>query len=74
MVSTVAGRTTSGYQDGVGTVATFNYPNGLIVDTTGSVWITDTNNHMIRRIDTGGNVLLHVRRDSCSKLPCELFL
>ena len=55
VVSTVAGSTVSGYVDGVGTVAKFNYPRGISVDSTGNVWVADTNNHMIRRINTAGS-------------------
>ena len=56
VVSTVAGSTVSGYVDGVGTVAKFNYPNGISVDSTGNAWVADYNNNMIRRINTAGRV------------------
>ena len=56
VVSTVAGSTVSGYVDGVGTVAKFWYPNGISVDSTGNAWVADSNNHMIRRINTAGRV------------------
>ena len=56
VVSTVAGSTVSGYVDGVGTVAKFNNPSGISVDSTGNAWVADTNNHMIRRINTAGRV------------------
>jgi len=45
-----------GYVDGVGTVAKFNAPYGVSVDSTGNVWIADTHNHMIRQINTAGRV------------------
>ena len=57
VVSTVAGSTVSGYVDGVGTVAKFNNPTGISVDSTGNVWVTDFSNNMIRKIDTAGRVL-----------------
>ena len=56
VVSTVAGSTVSDYVDGVGTVAKFNSPTGISVDSTGNVWVADTNNHMIRQINTAGRV------------------
>ena len=56
VVSTVAGSTVSGYVDGVGTVAKFNGPYGISVDSTGNAWVADTGNHMIRRINTAGRV------------------
>ena len=56
VVSTVAGSTVSGYVDGVGTVAKFNGPNGISVDSTGNVWVADRSNHMIRQINAAGEV------------------
>ena len=56
VVSTVAGSTVSGYVDGVGTVAKFWYPNGISVDSTGNAWVADSDNNMIRRINTAGRV------------------
>ena len=56
VVSTVAGSTVSGSVDGVGTVAKFYGPRGISVDSTGNVWILDTDNHMIRQINTAGSV------------------
>ena len=56
VVSTVAGSTVSGYVDGVGTVAKFYYPYGISVDSTGNAWVADSNNHMIRQINTAGRV------------------
>ena len=56
VVSTVAGSTVSGYVDGVGTVAKFNIPHGISIDSAGNVWVADTGNHMIRQINTAGRV------------------
>ncbi len=49
-VTTLAGDGTSGTDDGTGTAARFNGPQGLISDGT-SLFVIDTNNHRIRRID-----------------------
>ena len=54
VVSTVAGG--FGYVDGVGTVAKFNNPNGISVDSTGNAWVADSYNNRIRRINTAGRV------------------
>ena len=54
VVSTVSGG--YGYVDGVGTVAKFNNPHGISVDSTGNAWVADRNNHMIRQINTAGRV------------------
>ena len=56
VVSAVTGSTVSGYVDGVGTVAKFSNPNGISVDSTGNAWVADSNNHMIRHINTAGRV------------------
>ena len=48
-VSTLAGSTTSGSTDGVGTAARFNGPHGIATDGV-NLYVTDTNNNMIRKI------------------------
>ena len=56
VVSTVAGSTVSGYVDGVGTMAKFNYPHGISVDSTGNAWVADFDNNMIRHINIAGRL------------------
>ena len=57
VVSTLAGTMgTFGFADGVGAAALFNYPQGVAVDPTGNVWVSDTNNRSIRKIAPGGVV------------------
>ncbi|MFP2996229.1 NHL repeat-containing protein [Spongiivirga sp. MCCC 1A20706] len=46
-VKTIAG-STSGYQNGVGAEAKFNYPRGIAIDGT-TMYIADMNNHRIRK-------------------------
>ena len=48
-VTTIAG-TSLGFEDGPGTSAQFNYPNGIVVDRDGTVYIADTSNRKIRKI------------------------
>ena len=50
-VTTVAGNGTEGSQDGKGSQATFNYPRGIAVDSSGNVFVSDTGNHKVRSIE-----------------------
>ena len=57
VVSDVAGSTRIfGGFDGVGAQARFNGPRGLAVDAAGRVYVADTENNSIRKIDALGNV------------------
>ena len=55
-VTTFAG-TRENFADGQGTDAAFNTPNGITIDSNGNLYVTDTNNIAIRRIDPNGNVI-----------------
>ena len=54
-VTTLAGGT-EGFADGSGAGARFNTPSGVAVDDTGVVYVADTGNHAIRRVDPAGRV------------------
>ncbi|MBV8726180.1 MAG: hypothetical protein JO233_00220 [Candidatus Eremiobacteraeota bacterium] len=51
-----------GYQDGPGNTARFNRPAGLAVGSDGVLYVADTNNHCIRRVDADGNVTTYAGR------------
>ena len=56
-VTTLAGTPKErGSTDGVGSVARFNYPRGITVDATGTVYVADLENAVIRRILPSGEV------------------
>ena len=55
--STYAGMGTSGFLDGPAATARFASPRGVDVDTQGNVYVADTANHRIRKIETNGNVI-----------------
>lgn len=55
-VTTLAGTGAVGSSNGAGTLSTFNTPRGVAVDSAGNVYVADSNNHLIRKISTGGFV------------------
>jgi len=56
VVSLLAGSGVSGFLNGPGSTARFNSPGGTSIDSSGNMYIADTGNNVIRKIDTGGNV------------------
>ncbi|WJH34510.1 stalk domain-containing protein [Paenibacillus sp. CC-CFT747] len=55
-VSTLAGNGQAGLSDGIGGEARFNHPRDVAVTADGVVYVADTLNHAIRRIDPSGKV------------------
>jgi hypothetical protein len=56
VVTTLAGSGNYGYADGVGTAASFNGNGGLAFDSAGNVFVSDWDNHVVRRIAPDGTV------------------
>ncbi len=56
-VTTLAGHATPGFRDGPGTDARFRDPAGLGLDALGNLYVADTGNHAIRRVDPSGRVV-----------------
>ena len=56
VVTTFAGSGTSGSNDATGTAATFNIPAGITNDNSNNFFVTDLNNHKIRKITSSGVV------------------
>lgn len=54
-VSTVAGGG-AGFADGAGAAARFSTPSGLAIDATGTLYVADTGNNVIRRVAPDGRV------------------
>ena len=55
-VSTVAGCGKQRFADGMGTSACFNHPTGIVAAMDGTLYVADTENHLIRAIDQSGQV------------------
>ncbi|MBC3873941.1 NHL domain-containing protein [Undibacterium flavidum] len=57
VVTTVAGSLAEhGYVDGPGKLARFHVPTSIVADRRGNLFVADTYNHVIRKIDSDGNV------------------
>lgn len=56
VVTTFAGNGNAGANDGIGLAASFNNPDGLVVDKQGNVYVADTKNNLIRKITPAGVV------------------
>ena len=56
IISTVAGTGTSGYagDGGLATGAALSYPNSVVTDGSGNLYIADGSNNVIRKVDTAG--------------------
>ncbi|MEK4358706.1 S-layer homology domain-containing protein [Paenibacillus sp. FSL M7-1455] len=57
-ISTVAGNGTAGSSGdgGAAWMAQLNYPYGVAVDSGGNLYIADTLNHRVRKVDASGNI------------------
>ncbi len=57
-ISTIAGTGTGGYggDGGLATAAQLNYPSGAALDASGNLYIADTFNDRIRKVDTAGMI------------------
>ncbi len=55
-VSTFAGNGTAGYKEGAADVAEFNGPAGIVIDDVGNLYVSDSQNNVIRKITPAGLV------------------
>lgn len=55
-VTTYSGLGTAGFTDGIPTAARFRFPCGIAIDSAGILYVADTMNNRIRKVDTDGSV------------------
>ncbi|WP_293875489.1 T9SS type A sorting domain-containing protein [Flavobacterium sp.] len=55
-VTTFAGSGSIGSADGIGTAASFKYPDGAVFDSQNNLFVSDQSNHKIRKITPDGTV------------------
>lgn len=63
IITTVAGTGVAGYSGGNGVAATtarLDHPSGLSIDVSGNIYIADSNNNLIRRVDAATNIITTV--------------
>lgn len=53
LLTTIAGTGESGYLDGPVGTAKFNFPNDVVADTAGALYVSEFNNHTVRKIFSG---------------------
>ena len=55
-VTLLAGTSEVGFKDGKGSVAKFNTILGMTCDASGNLWVSDGDNHAIRKVTPDGTV------------------
>jgi sugar lactone lactonase YvrE len=67
IITTVAGTGTAGYtgDGGQATSAELNWPNAVAFDTAGNMYIVDTNNQRIRKVNTAGIISTFAGNGAC---------
>jgi hypothetical protein len=57
-VTTIAGQRSSGYANGCSLEANFNEPKQIAIDELDNIFVADSSNHCIRKVDNAGENLV----------------
>ena len=70
IITTFAGTGASGFSgdNGLATNAAINNPRGIVIDASGNVYFSDSNNNRVRKIDTGGTITTFAGSNICCTL------
>jgi len=55
-IVSIIGQTSGGLVNATGTAAKFSYPQGVVLDSSGNLFVADTQNHAIRKVTPAGVV------------------
>jgi trimeric autotransporter adhesin len=71
LITTIAGNGLTGFagDGGLATRAQLNRPRAVAVDSAGNVYVADTGNHRVRRVDTAGNIATIAGNGATDFLP-----
>jgi streptogramin lyase len=66
VVTTLAGNGSLGFEDGIGTNASFKNPHHIALDSSGNIFVTEKDNHCIRKVTPEGVVSIFVGSTTAS--------
>lgn len=64
LVTTLAGTSSSGFVNAIGSSARFNFPTGLVADTSGNLFVAEPSNHLVRKINIGSRMVTTLAGDA----------
>ena len=73
-VTTIAGNSQPGLFDAVGTNANFNQPFNLTIDKNGNIYVADTQNQDIRKVDVNNSVTTIMGNDTAGNRDGYIYL
>lgn len=68
VVSTLAGSSDADFANGAGSAAKFNYPEGIALDSAGTIYVADYNNSRVRKVTPAGVVTTFAGSDTSGQV------